>query len=315
MKRKPVDLVYVIGTGSRWNNNELRFSLRSVCKNLKNVGNIFIVGQLPDFMNNCIYVPCADIFDPAINADGNMTHKLLTVCNREYLSENFLFMNDDFIINQPIAANKIPWLHKGDMANQSPAYWASQFYRHRLKRTFDELKARGMTTLQYDYHAPMLMNKNSFISVMQQFDYAANIGYTFRSLYGNSLELPAVPILNQKTVIFKNHTFDQINAKTLNLNFVGYNDQGLNDSLKWWLIDHFPDKCRYEITEPNNNHSEDRIFDIYFWVRNGKQYAEGVAIFAKYFKHKNLIEMFKDRETENLRSKLNYKLMQTIKEL
>ena len=310
MKKKLVDLVYVLGKGSRWQNNELRFSLRSVSKNLKNVGNIFIAGEIPDYVKNCIHVSCADIFDPAINADGNMTHKLLTVCQRADLSENFLFMNDDFIINQPIAANKIQCLQKGDMANQAPSYWITQFYRHRLKRTFEELKCRGMTTIQYDYHAPMLMNKHSFFSVMEKFDYASDIGYTFRSLYGNSLNLPAIPILNQKVTIFKFYTLAEINAKTLNINFVGYNDSGLNDSLKWWLIDNLPNKCKYEVDRP-----QDRIFDIYFWIKKGKPYQEGTAIFKKYFRHKHLAEMFGDRETENLKSKLNYKLMQSIKDL
>ena len=310
MKKKLVDLVYVIGSGSRWKNNELRFSLRSISKNLSNVGQIFIVGQLPDFIKNCIHVPCADIFDPAINADGNMTHKLLTVCNRPDLSENFLFMNDDFIINQPIAANEIPWLHKEDMNLRPPEYWVTQFYRHRLKRTFEELKVRGMTTMQYDYHAPMLINKCDFISVMKQFDYASGIGYTFRSLYGNSLELPAIPIHNQKITVFKLYTLAEINTKTLNINFIGYNDQGLNDSLKWWIIDNFPNKCKYETDRPL-----DKIFEIYFWIKKGKPYEEGTVIFAKYFNHKNLIEMFRTRETENIKSKLNYKLMQSIKEI
>jgi hypothetical protein len=261
-------------------------------------------------VKNCIHVPCADIFNPAINADGNMAHKLLNVCHREDLSDDFLFMNDDFIINQPIAANEIKWLHKGDMASQPPAYWITQFYRHRLKRTFDELKARKMPTIQYDYHAPMLMNKHSFISVMDKFDYASDIGYTFRSIYGNSLRLPAIPVLHQKITIFKFHTITEINTKSSGINFIGYNDSGLNGSLKWWLIDHFPNKCKYEVDNPG-----DRIFDIYYWIKKGKPYPEGVIIFKKYFKHKNLAQMFEDGETGRLREKLNYKLMQLTRQL
>ena len=57
MKKNLVDLVYVLGKGSRWQDNELRFSLRSVSKNLSNVGQIFIVGQIPDFVKNCVHVP------------------------------------------------------------------------------------------------------------------------------------------------------------------------------------------------------------------------------------------------------------------
>ncbi|MCA1759908.1 MAG: hypothetical protein LC658_09080, partial [Bacteroidales bacterium] len=180
MKIEKVDLVYVVGTGSQWKDNELRFSLRSVSKNLSNVGKIFIVGHCPEFLENVIYIPAADIFNPSVNADGNMTHKLLLACNDKRLSDNFLFMNDDFIINQQVSAPHIPWMHKEDMATQPGSYWKTQFYRHRLKRTFDVLKERNLPTIQYDYHAPMLMNKTLFAETMSNFNYASDTGYTFR---------------------------------------------------------------------------------------------------------------------------------------
>ena len=44
------DVVYPIGQGSSWKNNELRFSLRSIEKYGINVGKLFIVGELPDFL-------------------------------------------------------------------------------------------------------------------------------------------------------------------------------------------------------------------------------------------------------------------------
>ena len=167
-----------------------------------------------------------------------------------------------------------------------------------------------MSTIQYDYHAPMLMNKLKFILIMQHFDYSEGIGYTFRSLYGNSLRLPAIPIHNQKITVFKFYSLAEIKTNSANINFVGYNDQGLNDSLKWWLIDKFQNKCKYETNRPL-----DRIFDIYFWIKKGKPYSEGTEIFAKYFKHKNLILMFQTKKTEYLKEKLDYKLTQFTREL
>jgi hypothetical protein len=145
---------------------------------------------------------------------------------------------------------------------------------------------------------------------MEKFDYAADIGYTFRSLFGNYCELPAIPIQGQKITVFKFHTVDQINTRSLNINFIGYNDQGLNDSLKWWLIDRFPKKCKYEASLPS-----DKIIEIYSWMQKGKQYQQGVAIFSKYFKHQNLKMMFSERDTPGLREKLNYKLMQLTRQL
>lgn len=310
MKNKSVDLVYVVGTGSQWNDNELRFSLRSVEKNLSGTGRIFIVGHLPDFVKGIVLIPAKDIFEPVKNADGNMIHKLLIACNDKRLSNNFLFMNDDFIINRPNSAAAVPTFHKGDMALQPDSYWQTQFYRFRLKRTFDVLKERGLPTIQYDYHAPMLMNKKLFIDIMAGFDYAKDIGYTFRSIYGNSLKLHALPVIGQKITIFKYFKLDEIKFKTMDINFVGYNDQGLNQSLKYWLIEQFPEKCKYENTEP-----QDRITDTFLWFKNGMQYREGVTIFKKYYKHKNLIHMFESMESDKLKAKLKYKLSQSISDL
>lgn len=41
-----MDILYVIGRGSKWENNELRYSLRSLEKNGINVGNIFIAATV-----------------------------------------------------------------------------------------------------------------------------------------------------------------------------------------------------------------------------------------------------------------------------
>lgn len=305
-----IDLVYVLGTGSKWNNNEIRFSLRSVSKNLKNAGKIFIVGEFPDFLQNCIHVPCADVFDPAINADGNMTHKLLTVCRRDDLSGDFLFMNDDFIINQPMIASEISWLHKGDFRDRTEKFWKAQFYRFRLRRTFDVLAERGLPTIQYDYHAPMLMNKYKFPEVMAQFNFQEDIGYTFRSLYGNVLQLPATSIDGEKITIYHNYTLEQIKQKVKNIPFVGYNDHGLNKSFKWWMIETFPEKSKYETNQPT-----DKVFDLFFWQKNGMDYNDGVQIFERYFKHKNLLYLMKAGKTRALQKKLEFKLTQTINQL
>ena len=176
-----MDLVYVLGSGSQWNNNELRFSLRSVEKNLIGVGKIYIIGENPGFLTNkVIHIPHADPLNQ--NADGNMAMKIIRACQEPKLTKNFLFMNDDFIINKPMVAKNIKWMHKGDFKNRSEEYWKAQFYRYRLRRTYDLLLALGLPALQYDYHAPMIFNKELFPKLMEQFDYKADIGYTFQTL-------------------------------------------------------------------------------------------------------------------------------------
>ena len=56
-----MDILYVIGKGSEWNNNELRFSLRSIAKYGKNIDRVFIVGYKPDFVSDEVtFIPCDD---------------------------------------------------------------------------------------------------------------------------------------------------------------------------------------------------------------------------------------------------------------
>ena len=304
-----IDLVYVLGSGSAWHNNELRFSLRSVERNLSGVRHIYVVGEDPGFLTDQVkYIHHPDPLHQ--NADGNMALKILRACQEEELSEDFLFMNDDFIIARPIEAYRIPWLHKGNFKDRTEKFWKAQFYRYRLHRTYLALKERNLPTLQYDYHAPMLMNRLEFPRVMAQFDFEEGIGYTFRSLYGNVLALPAIPVDGHKVTIYNPYTVDQINRRVGLASFVGYNDEGLNDALKIWLWQQFPRQSRYEKDACN-----DIVIRIAAWMESERDYQEGVEIFCDMVKSRNLQLLFRSRETPSLHAKLTYKLTSRIKDV
>lgn len=300
---KEIDLVYILGSGSRWNNNEIRFSLRSVEKNLLGVRNVYVVGENPGFLSNRVihlYEP-----DPLQqNADGNMALKILRACRETSLSDDFLFMNDDFIINKPIVAAEIPWLHKGDMKLRSPRFWQSQFYRYRLRRTFDVLQERGLPTIQYDYHAPMLMNKHEFPKVMAQFDFKADIGYTFRSLYGNCLQLPAQPVEGIKQTIYKSYMLSQLQLITRDPVFIGYNDKGLNNAFKLWLYRSYPAKSIYE-----DFCTYDSVIEIEDWLNSAdKDFRTGLQLFVKHSPNLMLTSRINIKQSGSVMIKLEQKL-------
>ena len=102
MNPKSMDVVYVIGKGSNWRDNELRFSLINISKNGSGIRNVFIVGERPDYLKNIIHIPASDIFDPAVNADGNIITKVLAACWDKRLGENFLFINHDHLVLKPV---------------------------------------------------------------------------------------------------------------------------------------------------------------------------------------------------------------------
>ena len=57
-----IDFLYVLGSGSEYNNLELRLSLRSIDKYAHNLGRVFIVGEKPDWIKNVIHIPVKDEF-------------------------------------------------------------------------------------------------------------------------------------------------------------------------------------------------------------------------------------------------------------
>ena len=308
MEKQGIDVVYVLGTGSRWNNNEIRFSLRAIEKNMSGVRNIIVVGERPAFLQNVIHLPAKDIYDPAVNADANIITKVLVACNYEGLSNDFLFINDDHIVIKPIAAANVPPLHKGDMTTYAPDYWKLNYWRTRLKRTMETLRAASLPALHFDCHTPIVFNKHRFKEVVERFDYKTAPGLTMKSLYGNVVYAESgVLLTDQKRTVFKNFILNELNNRLAPATFLSFNDDGLNNSLKWWLIDSFRSKSRYEADYP-----EDRVFDLYWWKMNGRPWDMGVQLFEKYHKHYNLTQMFRMGETPMLRKKLEYKLMQTI---
>jgi hypothetical protein len=309
-KPATVDVVYVLGTGSRWGDNEIRFSLRSLEKNLTGMGNVFVVGECPAFLQNVIHIPAPDVFDPAVNADGNIINKVLAACADERISDNFLFINDDHMILHPITASEVPMFHKGDMTTFDSDFWKFNYWRTRLKRTMQVLKQMGFSTFHYDCHAPMLFNRQSFENVMQYFDYSTAPGLTMKSLYGNATAVNGVRLTTEKRTIFRHYKLAEIRPLLQQCRFMSYNDAGLNNSLKWWLMETFPTQSRFEKSLPT-----EILFELYNWQATGKTWEMGVEIFKNYFKNPHLQDLFDEKETPALRTKLEFKLQLTINEL
>lgn len=101
-----MDILYVIGSGSKWSNNEIRFSLRSVEKFGKNVGRIFVCGVNPGILSDkVIFVPCDDPYDCA---HKNIMHKIDYVINHTDISDEFLLSSDDHFFVKPVDFDNYP---------------------------------------------------------------------------------------------------------------------------------------------------------------------------------------------------------------
>jgi hypothetical protein len=307
-KTRPIDVVYVLGTGSSWKNNELRFSLRALEKNLKEFRKIWIVGEKPDWIKGINHIPFKD--ELVNNADGNIARKVLRVCQEKGLTEKFLFINDDHLVMKPVNAIDIPAFHKGDMATFSNEYFETDFWRGRLWRTKNILIQKGFTAFHYDCHVPMVMSKKLFPVVMSQFNFEKNIGFTMKSLYGNVVyKESGTRLKGEKITVFKPMTYDQVKEHCVGHKFVAFNDKGLRPGMKRWMYNNFPDPSSFE----KEDMKKEPYMEILEWLSSeDKNYTAGSMLFDKYGKSKKVKKFFSREENSGRREKLEHQLRELL---
>ena len=156
-----MDILYVIGQGSRWENNELRYSLRSIEKNCKGVGRIFIAGYCPDFIDKSkvIFVPVED------QVEHDCKHKRILNCIEQVvenydISDNFLYSSDDHFYVLPTDFDNYPFFRK---SMELPDSYDGGSYTKSLYSTRLVLEAAGCTAYNFAWHGNTHFNKTLFL--------------------------------------------------------------------------------------------------------------------------------------------------------
>jgi len=228
-----MNFVYICKDGE---NEELRYSLRSIIKNCK-VDNVFLVGGKPDWYIG-EYISVSQKYSKYKNALNNFK----TICNSNIISNNFILMNDDFFITKPV--DKIISYYNGTLQDKIDTYEAvmgRSSYVNRLKITHDKLINMGFDNpLNYEIHVPMKMSKENFNSIL-----GMNHNFLYRSIYGNSYNEESKEMKDVKV-------YGSENFKSLSYDFQKEypflsTESGSFAELKHsYLLNTFPNKTIYE---------------------------------------------------------------------
>lgn len=191
-----IDVVYILGNGSRHNDLELKYSLRSLEKHLKNYRNIYLVGRKPSFLNDkIIFIPAEDT---SKNKAVNIMRKVMQSANRPEISENFMFLNDDYFFVKDFDTNDCPYHWKATMEQTMEVNKTDYF--HYVKVTKEELERRGYATYNFDNHKPIIFNKHKLGEVVSMYDWETPYGFILKSLYCNTLRIEALYFPDHKVV-------------------------------------------------------------------------------------------------------------------
>lgn len=240
-----IDIVYVLGSGSKWNDNEIRYSLRSIDQYVPH-RNVIVVGERPDFLTNIIHI---DVPDGFANVKGgkykNVLRKTLAACIDDRVSDQFVLMNDDFFFLKD--TDTIKPATNGTLADLIEYYDGNERnqYLNMLKRTQRLLRDRGvLNPHNYAVHYPIVYDKKKFIEMTDGFDWLEK-AYSWRTLYGNLFDIGSVGMEDPKVHAPENFT-EWLNSGHA-AEFLSISDKvALDPVFQNWIEKRFTKKSKYE---------------------------------------------------------------------
>ena len=239
-----MDILYIVGTGSKWNDNELRYSLRSIAKYGKNVGQVYIVGHKPDWVSSqVIHIDCVDHFE---RKHKNMMYKVIVATERCNMSNHFLLSSDDHFYIKETDFDNYPIYSKSDTIRggsknsyEKSMYWTGKF-----------LREHGLPTYQTNPHCNThfdvdIYKKNSELFAKGiQLEYGAEMN----CLMGNlMIQAGAKPTPYRDIKVREFHSREELLEKLGDSHCFSIGDEAIRCGIGKYLEELFPEKCRYEI--------------------------------------------------------------------
>lgn len=228
--KKPIkhDVVYVLGSGSKFNNLEIKISITSMLKFCSHwINEIYVVGDASGIKNPKVH----HIYAPDVsrsNKDANIIYKLNVAMQKiPKLTENFLFCSDDILVTK-----------KSDWEDFTPRmvfeYNQNDEFRRQLKEetkdnpwdvlllgTLDRFIGNREHIYFYEPHIFAPINKKYFKKMCNEIDYLNSKHVIIMSLWFNWLGLKNPPKKFDHMSVFNQA---QTNVKKLERHLT-YNDK------------------------------------------------------------------------------------------
>lgn len=232
-----IDVVIPLNTDSPIDNLELKYCLRGIQKYLTGYRRIYIVGDLPDFVQNVVHIPFPDI---SKYKQKNIVRKILRACEEERMSDDFMFFNDDHYLLAWEEAAAFPYYATGTI--ESEIKRCKGDYRSSLINTLSALK--DVSTWNFDCHFPIKYSKEQFSHIMSLYDWDVPHGHVIKSLYCNTLNIQPVMTCDGKVydAISQEKLDDIVSTRTC----FSTSNYALTNIVKRKLEALFPEKSVYE---------------------------------------------------------------------
>ena len=245
-----MDLLYLLGPGSKHDNVELKYSLRSIEKYCIGYDRVFVVGQRPEWLTNVEYYFCEDDLGCS---HKNMMKKILFACKNTDISEDFVMQADDHFYVKPYDFNQIAPYERGELPTKFKEIEVAPTYRTSLIDTRNFLSSHGYPIRNCSQHCGIWFKKSLWLQIEEEilkpafeFPYGLESSTIMCAAMNKHLEIPYVYRHDKKIKKFDNeeHLKERIGDNFCFSIYDGAFLYGIEEILAKW----FPEKSKYEIS-------------------------------------------------------------------
>lgn len=229
---------------SKDNYQDLKFCLRSVEKYVENYRDVWIIGDLPPWIQNVKNIPFSDATHKQWK-EKNILDKIQACCINRSITEDMFFFNDDFVILDKMDATDYPYYYKGTCSDSHQSNKGNT-YQITMYHTMKFLEDRGFKDLNFDIHTPIIYNKKKFMSTFAigDIDFKTKYGYGIKTLYCSVNKVK--PVFMEDCKIGNGRSREEILEAIEGRSIFSYNDFALRGELKDVLTELFPNRSKFE---------------------------------------------------------------------
>lgn len=235
-----MDIVIPLGTESKWADNELRFALRSIEKNLTGYRNVIIVGHCPKWVQNVVHIRKED---RAGKKQFSIFQKTLAAFDHPETTDTIAFWNDDHFLMEPMDVKDFRYWYDGTIDE-----WGQKAVGNYKNAINNTAGLTGLNRFYTDIHTPILYQRAKFRKLLDldwSKEYVIKTAYTMNEM-GNFEHMDDLKVN-------KSLPYNQWVGKAKGRKFISIGPYGVCAGLVQLLTEHFPKRSKYE-----NSHNVSR---------------------------------------------------------
>ncbi len=241
-----MDILYTLGDGSDWNNNEIKYSLRSLEKFGTGVGRIFIAGpELPEFINpkavTWIYAT-----DPYGKKHKNILHKIEKAIYQSEIGDHFLLSSDDHFFIRETDFENYPYYKKGNLPSRTTEGKDNEYWKS-LVATRQILERFALPVFSSNPHCNTHYDRQAYIENQLMMNEGFRVGAEVNCLMGNILAERGEQFIDYRDIKISHiESREDILRQLGQSHCFSISDSALEEGMKEYLEELYPHKSRYE---------------------------------------------------------------------